>query len=117
MRGGMTNSDPSVGIFNLIEELRKTPSVGPPLEGKIFSTTCRGARSGCFFLKSASTSAGKTRTSVFDACHLCYPKRWSHEKETFIEELDPEGNIRQPRKVLFIVTEMDKEELQTIMLA
>jgi hypothetical protein len=103
--------------MNLIDELKKTPSVGPSLEGEIFSGACRGARSGCFFLKSASTSAGKTRTSVFDACHLCYPRRWSHTDNTFMEEIDKEGKVREPRKVLFIVTEMDKEELQTIMLA
>ena len=69
-------------------------------------------------MKSASTNAGKTRTSVFDACRLAYPIRWSHEQEVFIEELSgATGEFRQPRKVLFIVTEMDKEELQTIMLA
>ena len=117
LNGGRTKGDPAEGIFNLIDELQKTPNIGPSLEGKIFSSACRGARSGCFFLKSASTNAGKSRTSVFDACRLAYPKRWSHEKNCFIEELDIHGEIRQPRKVLFIVTEMDKEELQTIMLA
>jgi replicative DNA helicase len=78
---------------------------------------CRGARAGCVFLKSASTSAGKSRTSIFDACHLAYPKRWSHKQNDLIEELQANGEPREPRKVLFIVTEMDKEELQTIMLA
>ena len=88
------------------------------MEGDIFSACCRGAREGCFFLKSASTSAGKTRTAVFDACRLCYPKRWSEDDNSFIEEVDKHtGEIRKPRKVLFIVTEMDKSELQTIMLA
>ena len=103
--------------MTLIDDLKKSPSIGPSLEGKIFSTVCRGAREGCFFLKSASTSAGKSRTSIFDACHLAYPKHWSHEKQAFVERLDSKGNPFEPRKVLFIVTEMDKEELQTIMLA
>ena len=115
--GKSRNGNPAEGVMELIEELRKSPSIGPSLEGKIFSTVCRGAREGCFFLKSASTSAGKSRTSIFDACHLAYPKRWSHEKNDFIREFDAKGNPREPRKVLFIVTEMDKEELQTIMLA
>ena len=108
---------PAEGVFELIEDLRKSPSIGPSLEGKIFSSVCRGAREGCFFLKSASTSAGKSRTSIFDACHLAYPKRWSHKQQAFIEEVDAVGDPREPRKVLFIVTEMDKEEIQTIMLA
>ena len=118
LNGGKTKGNPAEGIDKLIDELKKSPNIGPSLEGKIFSSACRGARPGCFFLKSASTNAGKSRTSIFDACHLAYPKRWSHERKTFIEEIDKNtGEFRKPRKVLFIVTEMDKEELQTIMLA
>ena len=117
LQGGRVKGDPAEGIFELIEELQKMPNIGPSLEGKIFSSACRGAREGCFYLKSSPASVGKTRTSVFDACHICYPIRWSHEKGTFIKEVDSEGYDRVPRKVLFIVTEMDREELQTIMLA
>lgn len=117
LNGGKMNGDPSDGIYELIENLKVTPSIGPSLEGKIFSSVCRGAREGCFFLKSASTSAGKSRTSIFDACRLAYPKRWSHKAGSFIIESDAQGEVVQPRKVLFIVTEMDKEEIQTIMLA
>lgn len=117
LNGGRLKGDPAEGLDELIETLKKSPSIGPSLEGKIFSSVCRGARDGCFFLKSASTSAGKSRTSIFDACHIAYPKRWSHKENAFIEEIDAKGDPRKPRKVLFIVTEMDKEELQTIMLA
>lgn len=117
LNGGHLNGDPAEGINELIEELKQSPSIGPSLEGSIFSSICRGAREGCFFLKSASTSAGKSRTSIFDACRLAYPKRWSWKLNSFIEEVDFNGEFRKPRKVLFIVTEMDKEEIQTIMLA
>ena len=117
LQGGRAKGDPAEGIFDLIDELKKSPNIGPCLEGKIFSSACRGAREGCFYLKSSSSGSGKTRTSVFDACRLTYPIRYSHEKGTFIREVDSEGNEREPRKTLFIVTEMDKEELQTIMLA
>ena len=115
--GTSRQSNPAEGVMTLIDELKQSPSIGPSLEGNMFSTACRGAREGCFFLKSASTSAGKSRTSIFDACHLAYPKHWSHEKQAFVERLDFKGDPVPPRKVLFIVTEMDKEELQTIMLA
>ena len=117
LNGGRKHGDPSQGIYELIDELQRTPSIGPSLEGKIFSSVCRGARPGCLYLKAASTSAGKTRTSVFDACHIAYPIRWSYDRETFIEEFDINGEPRSARKVLFIVTEMDRTELQTIMLA
>lgn len=117
LNGGKLKGDPAEGIVELIDELQKTPNIGPSLEGKILSTVCRGAREGCFYLKSSPTNVGKTRTAVFDACHLAYPVRWSHDQMNFIREIDIEGELRPPRKVLFIVTEMDKEELQTIMLA
>ena len=117
LNGGKTQGDPSEGLMQLVEELKNSPSIGVSLEGKIFSSVCRGARKGCFYLKSSSTSGGKSRTSIFDACHVAYPKRWSHEKNSFIQEFNADGTPRKPRKVLFIVTEMDKEELQTIMLA
>ena len=117
LNGGRVKGDPAEGLETLIDDLCKSPSIGPSMEGKIFSSVCRGAREGCFFLKSASTSAGKSRTSIFDACHIAYPKRWSHEKKAFIQEFNADGTSREPRKVLFIVTEMDKEEIQTIMLA
>ena len=118
LQGGKMKGDPAEGIFDLIDKLKTNPDIGPDLEGKFFNYACRGARKGCFFLKSASTNAGKTRTSVFDACKLAYPIKWSHEKKTFIKQTSAiTGECYNPRKVLFIVTEMDKEELQTIMLA
>lgn len=117
LNGGLKKGDPAEGIFQLIDELQRTPNIGPSLEGDIFSSACRGARPGCFYLKSAGSGTGKTRTSVFDACKITYPIRWSHDQEVFIQEITAQGELRQPRKTLFIVTEMDKEELQTIMLA
>ena len=117
LNGGKAQGDPAEGIFELIEELQTKPSIGPELEGEIFSSVCRGARKGCMFLKSSSTSGGKSRTFIFDMCRLAYPARWSHDKKTFVYETLQDGSIREPRKVLFIVTEMDKQELQTIMLA
>lgn len=116
INGQKEKGDPANNIYGLIQSLQDKPNVGPDLEGEIFNLACRGAREGCLFLKSASTNAGKSRTSVFDACRLAYPERWSHEKCSFIEEYDFD-TLRQPRKVLFIVTEMDIEEIQTIMLA
>ena len=118
LQGGRSKGDPAEGIFELIDTLQQTPNIGPSLEGKIFSCACRGARQGCFYLKSSSSGSGKTRTSIFDACHLAYPIRYSHEIGAFVKEVDYNSGIdRSPQKVLFIVTEMDKEELQTIMLA
>ena len=112
LAGGHMKGNPAEGLKQLVEKLRTQPQVGVSLEGTVFSSVCRGARLGCFYLKSSSSGSGKTRTSIFDACHIAYPERWSEEKNTFVKEKE-----KEPQKVLFIVTEMDKEELQTIMLA
>ena len=64
----------------------------------------------------SSDFLGDTRTSIFDACKLAYPERWGYDEECFIMDT-VEGELKIPQKVLFIVTEMDKEELQTIILA
>ena len=117
LNGGKTSSNPATGLKDLLDELRKSPDIGVSLEGEYFNSACRGARKGCFYLKSSSTSGGKSRTSVFDACHIAYPIRWSHKQQDFIRKVDQNGELMPPQKVLFIVTEMDKEEIQTIMLA
>lgn len=119
LHGGKSQGDPSEKINELIERLKEMPNVGEPLEGKLFNAACRGARVGCFYLKSSSSGSGKTRTSVFDACKLTFPIKWSHTMRDFIMEtpINNEDVMRDPVKTLFIVTEMDKEELQTIMLA
>ena len=116
-KGTNGNGSPANNLDDLMNDLASSPNIGPDLEGKIFSSAVRGAREGCFYLKSASSGSGKSRTFVYDACHLCYPIHWSHEKNTFIREIDGSGALRKARKVLFIVTEMDIEELQTIILS
>lgn len=119
LNNGSKRGDPSEGIDQLIERLRSTPAIGAELLGDIFSMVTRGARKGCYYLKAASTSCGKTRTSVFDACKVAFPEHYSFNSAypTFVVEKDMYGNPKPAEKVLFIVTEMDKEELQTIMLA
>ena len=117
LNGGNTSGDPAEGLTQLLDDLSKSPDIGVSIEGEYFNTACRGARKGCFYLKASSTSGGKSRTSVFDACHIAYPIRWSNTKNDFVQIVDIHGEFKQPQKVLFIVTEMDKEELQTIMLA
>ncbi len=117
LKGGRARGNPADGVFELIDELQKTPNIGPNLEGDLFSTACRGARQGCFYLKSASSGSGKSRTLIYDACRIAYPIRYSHIQQSFIHEVDFQGQEREPQKVLYIVTEMDKEEVQTIMLS
>ena len=100
----------ATGILELLKSYRGAPDVGAQLEGKIFNTICRGARASKYYIRSMDSGMGKTRSSVGDACKLAFPIRfnpmcWEWEK-TGAEE-----------KTLFIATEQEKDEIQTLVIA
>ena len=99
------------GIHELIETLKKTPEIGFPLQGDIFNTVVRGARLGKFYLRSGSTGVGKTRALAGDAAFLAYPWRYSLVTKKW-EHLGGDG-----QKVLMITTELELEEIKTMLLA
>lgn len=97
------------GIFDLLDNLKEHPEAGSPLYGPLVNTITRGARLKKFYLRSAATGTGKTRSMVADACYIACNKIYD---ETF-------GWIHNglSEPVLFIATEQDKSEVQTMMLA
>jgi replicative DNA helicase len=95
------------GLKDLVEELAKSPEVGYPLDGDILNFACRGARLGKYFLYSAPTGHGKTRFMVGNACSLSMP--YIDKGKVIIKD-----NLAP---VLFIATEMDPDEIQTLILA
>ena len=97
------------GVFDLIESFKFHPEVGVPLYGPFINTVTRGARLKKFYLRSAATGIGKTRTLVADACYIGCSKIYD-EYLGWIKT-----GAAQP--TLFITTEQDKEEVQTMMLA
>lgn len=97
------------GIVDLIESLEKTPEVGIPLYGNLINTITRGARLKKFYLRSAATGIGKTRSMIADACNFACSRIY-HETFGWIK-----SGAGQP--TLFIATEQDKSEVQTMMLA
>lgn len=117
VNGGRHDGDSTTGLKDMVEGFKKSPEIGPSLCGKFFSTACRGARPGKFYLRSAQSSTGKSRLATFDACKIAYPIHWSFKKGTFVMDVDDMGRMCEPNKVLFITTEMAKEEIQTIVLA
>ena len=46
-------------IFELLEDLEKTPEIGAPLYGKYINGITRGARLGKFYIRSAPTGVGE----------------------------------------------------------
>lgn len=97
------------GIVELIEDLETHPEIGIPLYGELINTATRGARLRKFYLRSAATGIGKTRSMIADACNFACNKIY-HEQFGWIKNGTSEST-------LFIATEQDKSEVQTMMLA
>ena len=66
------------GIEELIERFKDNPEVGAPLYGPLINTVTRGARLKKFYLRSAATGVGKTRSMIADACYIACNKMY-HE--------------------------------------
>ena len=97
------------GIFELIEKFKEHPEVGVPLYGPLINTVTRGARLKKFYLRSAATGIGKTRSMIADCCYIGCTKIYD-ENFGWIGSGPAEP-------VLFITTEQELEEIQTMMLA
>lgn len=97
------------GVFDLIEKFKEHPEVGVPLYGPLVNTVTRGARLKKFYLRSAATGVGKTRSMIADACYIACPK--------YYDEAFGWISSGPANPVLFITTEQELEEVQTMMLA
>ena len=95
------------GIEELVESFGSTEEIGYPIQGAICNEIMNGALKGTLTVRSASSGLGKTRTAVMDACYLAYPVRYNTENGKWIQC----GNTQ---KVLFIITEQQKKEIQKI---
>lgn len=101
----------SDGVRELVESLKDVPEIGYPLQGTIFNNISRGARRGKFYLNSGASGSGKSRSMIGDACFLSYPIRWNPQTEKW----DKTGGGQE--KTLILTTELEDEEVQTIILA
>lgn len=100
----------SDGILDLINDLKENPDLGIPLYGKYINTVTRGARLGKFYLRSAATGVGKSRAMIADACTIGCDEIWSKEENKWI-------TTGAAQTVLYIATEQDLQECQTMVLA
>lgn len=97
-------------VFDLLKKLEDTPEVGYPLYGPLVNTIHRGARLKKFYLRSAATGVGKTRAMIADACFVACNELFDEKEKKWVE-----NGTKEP--TLFIATEQDEEEVQTMMLA
>lgn len=98
------------GIHELFTRLEETPDVGVPLYGAYINAIHRGARLGKFYLRSAPTNTGKTRSMMADALFISCSRMWDMHNNCWIE-------LTTKEPVLFISTEGQIEELQTMAVA
>lgn len=96
-------------IDELIDRLKEHPEVGVPLYGPLINTVTRGARLKKFYLRSAATGVGKSRSMIADACYIACSKIYDSRFGWIY------SGVGQP--TLYIATEQEKEEIQTMMLA
>ena len=97
-------------IKELKEELKQTPEIGAPLQGDIYNVIVRGARKGKFYLNSGASGSGKSRKLIGNACKLAYPYHYDDYRKEWVRTGSEE-------KTLIITTELEKDEVQTIILA
>ena len=97
-------------IDELIDRLQKNPEIGYPLYGPLINTVTRGARLKKLYLRSAATGVGKTRAMIADACNIACDQIYNLETNQW--ELN---GTKEP--TLFITTEQEVDEIQTMMLA
>ena len=98
------------GALSLLERLKKNPEIGYPLYGRLVNAVHRGARLKKFYLRSAATGVGKTRSMIADACSIACSKLYNMETRQW-----EDNGTREP--VQFITTEQEEDEVQTMMIA
>lgn len=96
-------------LDNLLEELNKAPEYGYPFKNGYYNAIFRGMRRRKFMLRSAGTGAGKTRQALADLCNVACDEIYDYDKGWISNGPSYPG--------LFISTELEKQEVQTIMLA
>ena len=96
-------------LDGLLDRLMENPDMGFPFQNLMYNTLFRGMRKSKFMLRSGATGTGKTRQAIRDMVSVACDKIWVTGLGW--QSLGPSF------PALFISTEIDQEELQTIMLA
>ena len=97
-------------LVELIESFQKKPEYGYPLYGPLINSITRGARLRKFYLRSAATGVGKTRAMIADACSIACNEIYDEKLGKWME-----NGTKEP--TLYITTEQEIDEIQTLLLA
>lgn len=105
-----TSQQAGKGMKELKEKLKDTPEMGVPLHSGILTTIVRGARLKTFYLRSLATGQGKTRLACADSCSYAVPYFYDLKLKQWTK-----STISEP--TLFITTELEIDEIQTLFIA
>lgn len=97
-------------IRTLLERLNTTPEMGHGFTNPYFNTLFRGMREGKYMLRSGGTGGSKTRSAIRDMLNVACDEVYEVGTGNWIK-------TGKGYPILFISTELDKTELQTIALA
>ena len=97
----------ATGIDDLFESLSQKPDMGQPMYGNYINMITRGMRLGKFFLRSAASGVGKSRTMIADFCYCACSE--IYENGQWVST-----GLAMPS--VFISTELELDELQTMIL-
>ena len=98
-------------ISDRLKEHKEQQNVyGYPFQSGYLTTVYRGMRRKKYILRSSVSGGGKSRNSLADGCNMVSDRIYDWTKKEWISTGDS-----QP--VLFISTELEKEEIQDIILA
>ena len=98
------------GIDDFLKSLKGSPDVGAPLYGPLINTVTRGARLGKFYMRSAPTGVGKSRSMIADACYMACDEIYDTARHDWVS-----AGASIP--ALFISTELDLNEVQSMCIA
>lgn len=98
------------GIKELLLSFEEQEEMGLPLNGDLLNTATRGARRKKVYLNSASSGQGKTRLAAGNAAKLAFPYYYDNDKGKWVD-------TGMKFNVLFVTTELEHSEIQTMFLA
>lgn len=98
------------GMERLVEQWKKEPEIGIPLQSRLLNNITRGARIKKFYLRSAPSGVGKTRLAIGDICSYSIPWFFCGESNNW-----KYTGFSEPS--LFITTELEIEEVQSMIIA
>lgn len=98
------------GLGDLLESLKQAPEHGFRMEGEMMTTMARGARPSKVYMISAPSGVGKSRLLLSNAAKMSIP----YQYDWYFQKWKHTGSSH---KILFITTELEVEEVQTMLLA